>query len=480
MALLTLAIGRAAQFLLALATLRAATTWLSPEEMGRVSLTLTSLAFFAMLLINPVGMFINRRLHGWHAHGRAKAYLRLYPLYLGLVALVTTVVLSLLAQTEMINFGMPMGWLIVLVSASLIFNTINQTTIPSLNLLGDAHSFVVMTVATLAASFLCAVALVHWIRPSAEYWILGLLLGQTFLAFIGARKLFNKLGGEQPTTVTLLLKHQQLKMLLEFAWPVSFAASLVWVQSQGYRYIMEDELGFASVGLFVAGYGLSAGLIAGFESVLTAYFQPRLYRDVNAGQPEQQALVWRRYATAVIPSLLLTVSMLAVLAPELTRLFLGEKFQSAAEFVVWGALAETARVLAGVYSLIAHIYMRTRWLILPNLMGAVLSVGLCLALMPILGATGAGVGLVVSGFVMVGTMHQVFIRKVGASPSLHLTLRVVVAVVCLWMVAWALRYLVPMNNWLGVLLTLGVTGICFLFLQYAFLRSHLPYLLRAR
>src|SRR5580698_3094950 len=58
-------VGRGAQFLLALATVRVGTTLLSPAEMGRVSLVVTTTGFFIFLLVNPVGMFINRRLHSW-------------------------------------------------------------------------------------------------------------------------------------------------------------------------------------------------------------------------------------------------------------------------------------------------------------------------------------------------------------------------------------------------------------------------------
>ena len=43
----TIIFGRAAQFLLALAMMRVATTLLSAEEMGRISLVLTSVAFFS-------------------------------------------------------------------------------------------------------------------------------------------------------------------------------------------------------------------------------------------------------------------------------------------------------------------------------------------------------------------------------------------------------------------------------------------------
>lgn len=462
------------QFLLALATLRVATTLLSPEEMGKVSLVLTTIAFFAMFLVNPVGMFINRRLHAWQANGSARAYLERYIGYLVAVAMIAAIVLPLFAMTGWVNFGIPIVWLVALACGSLVFNTINQTSIPSLNMLGDSRNFVMLSVLTLAASFACAVMLVKSIQASAQYWVLGLLLGQMLLAVVGTKIFLARLGqeGGRPATATGLQK-RNVSVLFEFAWPVALAAGLGWVQGQGYRYILESELGLAQLGLFVAGYSISAGLIAGFESVLTTYFQPRLYQDANKGRPDEQAKAWRNYASAVIPSLILTVMLIMLLAPELTRLFLGERFQAAADFVLWGALAEAARVLTGVYSLIAHVFMRTRWLVLPTTAGAVLSMVACLLLIPRLGAIGAGIGLAVAGFVVVVLMHVLLASRAGGGIGVRQISKALAVGAALWLCVWSLRALLGNESWAALGGIIVMAGSAYLGALYWFLRRHL-------
>ena len=82
--------------MLALAMMRVATMLLSPEEMGKISLVLTTTAFFALFLVNPVGMFINRRIHAWKANGAARYYLTRYASYLLLVAFIASIVLTVL------------------------------------------------------------------------------------------------------------------------------------------------------------------------------------------------------------------------------------------------------------------------------------------------------------------------------------------------------------------------------------------------
>jgi O-antigen/teichoic acid export membrane protein len=470
--LITIIFGRASQFLLALVMMRVATTLLSPAEMGRVSLVLTTTAFFALFLVNPVGMFINRRLHSWQATGVAVYYLIRYVIYLLLVALVAAIGLPLFYMSGIVNFGVPMGWLLILVCSSLLFNTINQTSIPSLNMLGDSKSFVLLSVATLALGFACASLLVK-VQPVAQYWLLGLLLGQAVFALFGTRVLFEKLHTPEKAHVLPAISKRHLKGLFNFSWPVSIAAGLAWVQGQGYRYLMDGQLGLSQLGLFVTGYGVSAGMIAAFESVLTTYFQPRLYRDVSMASPELQAQAWHRYAAAVIPSLILTVALIIILSPELTRILLGKNFQSAASFLMWGALAEAARVLAGVYSLIAHVHMRTRWLIMPNVIGATLSIMLVALLIPIMGAAGAGIGLMVSGFAVVLVMHIFLVKWVGSDMPMRSILIAGGASAALWITTLCFRSLFDSTGWIAVLGVCAVIGTSYLGLQYLFLREHL-------
>lgn len=452
--------------------MRVATTLLSPAEMGRVSLVLTTVAFFALFLVNPVGMFINRRLHAWQATRVAKYYLIRYVTYLILITFIAAIGLTLFYISTLMNFGIPLGWLLILVCGSLLFNTINQTAIPSLNILGHSKSFVWLSVATVATSFVCAFLLVN-VQPIAQYWLLGLLLGQIIFALIGTLVLFAKLNAPEKHHLLPSISKRHVKELFNFAWPVSIAAGLAWVQMQGYRYLMDGQLGLSQLGLFVTGYGISAGIIVAFESVLTTYFQPHLYRDVNIANSVQQAHAWHRYATSVIPPLILTVALIIILAPEFTRIVLGEKFQSASNFLIWGALAEAARVITGVYSLIAHVHMRTRWLIMPNFVGAAISITLSALLIPVIGAAGAGVGLMVSGFFVVLVMHIFLAKWVGGGIQIFPILLAVAFSIALWAITLCFRYLLDLANWISVLSLCGVIGAFYLGAQYLFLHKHL-------
>src|SRR4051794_27476586 len=74
--------GRIVQFALALATLRIASHLLDPAEMGRMSMFTAIAAFFALAVVNPVGMFLNRHLHRWNLESVITQRLRHHTKYL--------------------------------------------------------------------------------------------------------------------------------------------------------------------------------------------------------------------------------------------------------------------------------------------------------------------------------------------------------------------------------------------------------------
>lgn len=464
--------GRAAQFILLLLVMRVATSYLPPDEMGRLSLITAATAFFALFLVNPVGMFINRRFHAWDALGHAKYYLKLHWLYLLVVSLVAAASLAALNKIHAFGFQFNTAWLLVLVCGSLLFNTINQTAIPSLNLLEFRGRFITLTLATIGASLVSSFLLVSVFKPTAEYWLLGLLIGQAVFAVIGVKLFFDKL---QPETPIQALSRAHLKLLFHFAWPVAISVGFNWLQTQGYRFFVADSLGLAALGLFVAGYGISAGLMAAFESVLTTYFQPKFYKRVSNNDMAEQSMAWNKYAGAILPSLMLVTFLLAGLAPELTRFMVGSAYQSASQFVVWGVLAEGARVLAGVYSMSAHAKMKTRLLLLPNLLGAVFCIALIWALAPAMGAHGVGLARSLAGIGMVVVMHYLMIGALEMKLPYRLLLKGTTMGATLFLIAAAGRW--AMGGTEGLIsagLLIVITGSAFLPMFYWLLYPFLP------
>ena len=165
--------------------------------------------------------------------------------------------------------------------------------------------------------------------------------------------------------------------------------------------------------------------------------------------------------------------LVIVLAPELSQLFLGQNFQSAVDFVIWGALAEAGRSLMGVYSLIAHVQMRTRWLIIPNLIGATLSMVLCVAMIPIFDLQGIGLALTLASFSVVLVLYWNLGRPVGGGIDVRSLLVVIFYSMFLWLTALIVRSTWGDVNWVTIFINVVVVGVAYFYMQFRLLKPHL-------
>jgi O-antigen/teichoic acid export membrane protein len=380
--------------------------------------------------------------------------------------------LAVLNQVHAFGFQFNTTWLLVLVCGSLIFNTINQTAIPSLNLLEFRGWFVTLTLATIAAGLLSSYLLVRNFSATAEYWLLGLLIGQTIFAVAGVKLFFDRL---RPSGVASQPTKDHLGVLFGFAWPVAISVGFNWLQTQGYRFLVADSLGLVSLGLFVVGYGISAGLMAAFESVLTTYFQPHFYKAVSKNDHREQARAWNKYASAILPSLMLVIFILTGLASELTRFMVGPAYQSASQYVVWGVLSEGARVAAGVYSMSAHARMRTNLLVLPNLIGASVCIGFIWAFTHRFGVHSVGFARVLAGVAIVVAMHYLMVKVLEMKLPYRMLLRSISMGLGLLLIATVGRWLLgaTQNLWVAGGLII-VTGLAFLPMFYWLIFPFLP------
>jgi len=400
--------GRVAQAVLALLALRVMTNMLSPEEVGRWSLLIAVTTFFAMGLLNPVGMFINRRLHTWVELGKIRCYMKYFAAYLSFVALLASLILFISSSFFSLIPDMSLTWLISLTFIAMNFATFNQVYIPYLNLLGYRGWFVVLTAITVAISLLVSMSFVYWFESTAEFWQLGQLTGQCVLAVVGGLIFFHfaKQHQEKESSAKEMhLTSSKFSRVFAFSWPLAIAVLLTWIQTQSYRFVAQDIIGLQALGLFVVGYGVSMSLIGVFESVISGYFMPIFYKRVASEDTHEQAVAWNEYASSMLVGLLLTISFIVAVSDELAFVLLDRSFAEASQFIIWGVLAEAARVIVGTYALLAHAGMKTKKLILPNVLAAVVSPVLVFVLALKFGADGVGASLFIAGGVTIISSH---------------------------------------------------------------------------
>jgi O-antigen/teichoic acid export membrane protein len=393
------------QFALMFASVRIMTELLSPADMGRVALLTTATSLFALFLVNPVGMFINRRLHPWIKEGVARSRFHMFSVYLVAVAVVAAGGLWLAYQLGVDLGGVPLVWAMALVCGSLFFNSAVQTLVPSLNMVGRPLPFIVLTLACLVVGLITSIAFNLLGGASAEHWLAGPLLAHALFSVVAYVVFFDKLTSGAPRP--LLLVEYKLRQMVDFCWPIAIAVLLQWAHMQGYRFLLADEFGLTQLGLYAVGYGLAAALMSAAETILTTWFQPQFYRDISADSAECRDRAWSEYANVMISSSLLAVTALIAAAPSLPHIMLGPSFYDAGKYVMLGAMAEWVRMMVGMFSLNAHRHMSTRALILPNFLGAAATYAAFYALLPLLGILAAPLAVFLGGMTIIVYLYRI-------------------------------------------------------------------------
>jgi len=360
--------GRIAQVLTLIILLRVITGQLSPEEIGKTTIITSLTAFFALLFVNPVGMYIKRQFNDWFGRGLVMRYLGFALMYLIGITVFSTSVVSLVYLVFEPNWGVSLFWLIGLVAGSLIINTVNQTLIPCFNMLGYRVYWVFFTIVTLWSGLLFSWLLTQY-SSSAEYWMLGQLLGLAvgvLFSIVPFKKIVGSSTGQQ-----LKWEVKELKLVLAFTLPIAVTVALNWSQFQSYRFLLGEFSGLEVLGLFSAGYAVSAGIITNFEATIQQYFHPIFYKAIHGKSDEVIAEIWLEYVNLLIPFIAVTGIFVVIFSESITHILVDEKYWVAAKFVALGAVVESVRAISNAYSLVAHALMRTRVLLASQITGAI-------------------------------------------------------------------------------------------------------------
>ncbi|QWD09489.1 hypothetical protein G6713_01695 [Polynucleobacter paneuropaeus] len=465
------AFGRIAQVFLALATMRLATTFLSPEEMGRMTLILAVTSIYSLFFVSPTGMFITRRLHSWYESGKLPHYLIYHFIFLIFVSILAAVTILIFFDLSSLTIDVQIGWLIALVCSSLLVTTSSQTLVSAINILGYRNLFVWLSLLAGCASLIVSVYLVIAIGKEAYIWILGIIIGQAMGGIFGLSALINKGLLRTASKKGLFGIHKNsLKLIpsfIEFIWPLTIALGLAWVQNQWYRFAFEDALGIYALGLFVTGFGISAGIIGAMESALTTYLLPNMYKKINGATQEVWIRAWAEYAAIVYSIIFLLLIYISFLATELTQILVGPMYQSAAKYVAYGAAFEFFRVLSGIIALVAQAKMKTRTLLWPGLIGATTSLGLILLLLPPFGEWGVVIGLVSSGlFASISSAFFILDKRVillalAGVPRLLLMVAALLVSILLFK---SIQF--PFNSMISSIIVVGCSGGMMLIVLY--------------
>jgi len=373
--ILLLAGGRLAQALLAIASLRLLTALLSPAQVGSMFLMLSLTSWFGLFLLNPVGMFINRHIHGWHQGNILLGRFQIFNLY---ILAVSVLALPLIFAGKVfwgLGADIPLFHFMAAVALYVFTYTWSQTAVQALNMLERRGAFVGLSVLTAALGLLFSVCISYLAGRTAYAWIYGQVLAYV-LVYIPARlkiKGIKPVPAEGQRSCPGSPAGSGLGPLWQFAAPLSIATFFMWMQTQSYRVIVEKFAGAEFLGYLAIGLSIATSLAGVTESLVQQLYYPDFYKRIHGAAQSDRVAALSDLARKTIPVYVMLALFTLFMAQHLTRLLVNPKFHAAWKFAAIGALIELFRMITNIFSAAAHSEMKTSALIWPYFWGGLVT-----------------------------------------------------------------------------------------------------------
>lgn len=193
-----------------------------------------------------------------------------------------------------------------------------------------------------------------------------------------------------------------VKDLLLFGWPFVFHIVSGNILSYFSRFFLEIYSTTKEVGVFTLAFTLGSGLFVGF-AILSTYFEPKIYS--HADDPPRCEKWLAFYTNACIAFSAAAGAALMFVYPYLIPLLNNADYEAALPIISMSMGTILLRPLSvqGNYRLTAH--KRTGYIATVTMVGAAVSIGMNVLLVPAHGIWGAAVALYVSnGIVALGTL----------------------------------------------------------------------------
>lgn len=426
--------GRLAAALMALITIRAVTTFLTPEQYGELALLIAVQMFCGLFLINPVGQHINLHTHAWWDDGTLMVRLKPYRRYVLAVSFVGGVVVLGIGKQHSVEQVL---WTAAAMFAMVVAGTWNATLIPILNMLGFRAASVFWAITTVATGLASSILLVVW-SPSASTWLAGQAIGMAVGA-LGAKYVLRR-HAVQSRHSSARLHLLDKRTIMAYCLPLAVATGFMWLQLSGYRFVVEGYWGLAQLGFLAVGLQLAGQIWALAESLAMQFLYPLFYRRVS--DHEKQAEVESAFSdllNTLVPVYFVLTGLLVLSAPYLLKVLVASQFHDAIAFVMLGAGIELCRVLGNLLSNAAHVSRKTKSLTLPYAVGAMASLALIyLAGAWQMGIVWAGAALIMGAAAMIMVMWVSMRRQIRFTVDFKqwiwgAAVMLVMAVLVIWM-----------------------------------------------
>ncbi|HEY1057266.1 MAG TPA: hypothetical protein VGE55_00890 [Limnobacter sp.] len=355
---LVIAGGRLLSAVLALIALRVSTTVLSSAEFGYMALMLGAQTLSTLVVINPVGQWINRHTHAWWDEGSLAQRLRAYRPWVVGASLLSA---SAFAMWALQQTGQWPGMASIAVAAAVVAAVYNGTYVPLLNMLGHRKQFVLLSNVSVALGLVCSV-LFTWHTASAPLWLLGQATGLAVGAVLARSSLPRHQLVRSVSGPPVLISRADYA---QFCIPLALSTACMWIVTAGWRFVGEHYWGLEALGQLYVALTLTLQIWTLAESLLMQVLIPLFYRGLEGQGRNGMGAVFSQLINAQLPIYLLLLGATVLSSKALLLLFVGPAYHAASSVVLLAAFVEFFRVVSNVVGNAAQATRQTRYLIAP-------------------------------------------------------------------------------------------------------------------
>ena len=372
---LLISIGRVFQIVISLVAVRLFTTILTTAEVGNLYLINSIVGFYGLALINPIHMYIYRKIYSWAEEKQLINCFFVFNGYLLLIAFLSLPLTFLLIRAFGLARTIDLIHLMLFLVLNIYCLTWNQVILSVLNILNHRKSFILFTILTLSLGLAFSIVMVKFSSASALGWLngqliaLGLIAGFAFLYF--KRVFGDKLNLDH---IRCLINGQNLNSIMVFALPLCLTNLFMWAQNQSYRLIVEKYIGLEFLAMLGLGLSISSNVATAVESIIQQLYYPGYYLEISTYDPKQRTHAWNRMAQMVLPIYASLTIMVSCLAPFMVNILASKKFSEAFIFVIYGAWIELFRMTTNLLASVAHAEMQTKYLVKAYFGGGLMAV----------------------------------------------------------------------------------------------------------
>ncbi|MCX5792247.1 MAG: hypothetical protein NTY45_08545 [Elusimicrobia bacterium] len=467
----TLLAGRGAQALLTIAAFRLLTTFISPSEVGGFYLIMSMASLFSLFLLNPVGMYVNRKLFVWYDQKTVFEHFLGFNVYTLLVSALAFGIVLFSWSFLGVGAGLP-GLLFAFIVACYIYVlNWNQTIIPTLNAFGHKTAFVLLTTATTGIGLVFSIVFVKFFKAGAVEWVSGQVVALGLLTLAGVCVFRRKVpeNGLLLSGTEKCVTKESLLAVAAFALPLAGATFFMWAQGQSYRVIVEKIRGPEFLAYLAVGFSIATSVAGILESLVQQIYLPAFYRRISTGGKDERRSALRDLAARAIPVYLIYLFFIIGLSEHLVYFLVAPKYREVFVYARYGAVVEFFRMSTNILASAAHSEMRTKSLITPYLLGGVsAAVSAYFAAMSSRPELFVPLALLLSGVITFFDMQ----RAIFPIIEFKLDARSLAAP-GFFSLAFLVAILIHPKGLVQSLALLGAAGAYFLFLQYWFSRKWL-------